>query len=399
MKNNPPKLLIVSPTPTHPPSAGNRARILSMVEALAGMGIEVHFVHLARDPADDDAMRAYWGERYTKVKYQWPPKTADAQWGRWGHVKRWLRARLTGDTYSRYNWDLDAWYNDHLDDVARELHAHEHFDAVLAEYVFLSRVLLDFPDILKLIDTHDVFANRFQQFLDNNETPVFFSTSPRQEGLGLDRADVVIAIQEAEAAHYRRITRARVIRVGHLLHVGEPQAAPEAANVLFVGSPNSVNVHGAEFFMREVLPLLRQRVAGARLLLAGRVCEKVADAEGCVKLGELDDLGSAYARADVVVNPRRFGTGLSIKSIEALARGKPLIATAPGCSGMEDGIGTAFLLAEDAPQFAEAIANLLEDHALYARLSEAGIAYARKHNDDNLAELKGVLTPLWESKD
>ncbi|MFP4500598.1 MAG: glycosyltransferase family 4 protein [Candidatus Hydrogenedentota bacterium] len=394
-----PKLLVVSPTPTHPPSAGNRARILSMVEAFAKMGIEVHFVHLARDPADDDAMRAYWGERYTKVKYQWPPKTAAANWGRWGRMTRRLRAWLTGDTYSVYNWDLDDWYNDHLDGVVRELHAREHFDAVLAEYVFLSRVLLDFPDTLKIIDTHDVFADRFQQFLDNNEKPVFFSTSPKQEGRGLDRADVVIAIQEAEAAHYRRITRAKVITVGHLLPVGASQSAPNAAHVLFVGSPNSVNVHGAQFFMTEVMPLLRERIPEAKLVLAGRVCENLEDAGDCVKLGALDDLDEAYAQADVVVNPRKFGTGLSIKSIEALAHGKPLVATRPGCSGMEDGIGTAFLLAEDAPAFADAVARILEDHALYARLSEAGIAYARKHNDANLAELKGVLAPLWESKD
>ncbi len=395
MNARPPKLLIVSPTPTHPSCAGNRARILSMVEALAAMGLEIHFVHLARDPADEEAMAAYWGERYTKVKYAWPPKTPDANWSALGRVGRRLRAWTTLGTYSPYNWDLDAWYNDTLDAHVQELHAKEHFDVVLAEYVFFSRSLLNFGGgVLKLIDTHDVFSNRFQQFLDNNETPVFFSTSPRNEGRGLDRADAVLAIQEREAEYFRTITRAQVINVGHLLPVRETQKATCGANVLFLGSPNSVNVHGAQFFLDDVLPELRKAIPHARLLLAGRVCEKVPDAEGCVKLGELPDLFEAYDQADVVVNPRKFGTGLSIKSIEALAYGKPLVATRPGCSGMEDGIGTAFLLAEDAEQFAQAVARILQDPALYASLSEAGVAYARRHNAHNLAELRTMLAPV-----
>lgn len=304
------KILVVSPTPTHATWAGNRARILCMMEMFRELGHEVHFLHLARDPADNDAMRDYWGDRFYSVKYKWPKRPPD------------------------------------------------------------QRVIFGTPD---------------------DERPAFFSVSPKDEARGLNRADVVMAIQSREQEYLETIVSTRVITVGHVVSVRPPQQAAKAQNILFGGSPNSVNVNAAEFFLTDVLPTVREQCPEARLLVAGRVCEKIADAEGCTKLGELDDLAEAYEAADIIINPRKFGTGLSIKSVEALSYGKPLVATPAGCTGMEDGAGTAFKLAENAAAFAEAVIELLSDPNRYREFAQAGHEYAVRYNAKTTAELKELL--------
>lgn len=387
------RILIVSPTPTHPPTAGNRIRILGMADALRAQGHALHFLHIGRDPADAAAMRAYWGADHTAVKYRWPRPRPEEGEPRGARLRRRLRAWLDGDTFSPHNWPLDAWYTAGIDDAIDALRAKRHFDAVIVEYVFFSRALLRFgPETLKIVDTHDRFADRYRRFLDAGQPPVFFSCSPGDEARGLDRADAVLAIQEEErAAIAARCRRARVITVGHAAPVAALARDPDPDTILFVGSANSINVDAAEFFLREVLPRVRAARPGARLLLAGSVCGKLPDDPACEKLGVLDDLADAYGRAAVVVNPRRLGTGLSIKSIEALACGRPLVATPAGATGIGDAAGDAFLLAETAGGLADAVLRLLGDPVYGGALVARGREYARRHNAASLAALGALL--------
>jgi glycosyltransferase involved in cell wall biosynthesis len=53
-------------------------------------------------------------------------------------------------------------------------------------------------------------------------------------------------------------------------------------------------------------------------------------------LGNQDSLVDTYARAAVVINPVKFGTGLPVKTIEALSYGKPIVATSAGGRDLED---------------------------------------------------------------
>ena len=51
-------------------------------------------------------------------------------------------------------------------------------------------------------------------------------------------------------------------------------------------------------------------------------------------LGRVDDLGAVYARARLLLLPTISGTGLSIKAVEALSTGLPLIASPMAFRGM-----------------------------------------------------------------
>lgn len=420
------RILVVSHAPTHPPTAGNSARILAMMDHLRNCGHDIHFVHLARQPGDNGAMREYWGNRFHSIPFRWPPRGQGRPQDRHGFpywVWRFIKTRLRGQPFpiadynpeiclqnhvyswkkyaralldfnktSYYNYLLDEWYRDELDTCISQLKNKNDFDVVLAQYIFCSRSLLHFDDrVLKLIDTHDVFSNRYRQYLENGEEPVFFSCSPADEARALDRADASFAIQKGEQKYLRTLTQKKIIHVGHIVPLHPPTRLRRGHRILFVGSDNSVNVHGARTFLDEAFGDIRSACPEAELVLVGSVCDHISDAPGLIKRGAVPMLDTAYEEADVVINPRRFGTGLSIKSIEAMSWGKPLVSTSAGATGLEDGAGTGFVLADRQTDFKEAIVRLLSDPEYYRKMSDGAYDYACDYNSMITEELRLLL--------
>lgn len=382
----PRRILVISPTPTHPTTAGNRVRILAMVDALRELGHQVHLLFIRAEPGDDVAMRAYHNEHFTSLSYKKPKPHRT----RFQNFAKAIQNRLNPE--SRYILKIDDWFNDWALPHIRALQEEKQFDVVLCEYVFFSKALTCFgADVLKIIDTHDIVGNRHQLFLKTGNRPVWFSTTPREEGKGLDRADAIIAIQENERAYFNQITQAKVMTVGHFLSIDNVyQGTGKGQQLLFVGSQNSINVDAYRYFIEHVFPLLRKRLPRANLLLAGRICEEVGDHAGVVKLGPLDDLREAYALADVVINPSQFGTGMNIKSIEALGYGMPLVTSPSGARGM-DATEAGFLVAETPQTFADAVARICCDPDLGKALSRQAHQYATNWNQRNMAVLAAML--------
>jgi glycosyltransferase involved in cell wall biosynthesis len=162
--------------------------------------------------------------------------------------------------------------------------------------------------------------------------------------------------------------------------------------MLFVGGPMGINVHGVTWFIDQVLPLVRRHVPEAELWLVGGICDRVGKAmPGVRRFGFADSLDDFYRRVAVVINPQQFGTGLSIKSVEALAHGVPLVTTASGARGLEEAAGVAFLQAESAGDFGECLVQLLREPAQREALAGRGAAFASRYHQRNLQALADVV--------
>lgn len=356
------KILVVSPVPTDPPDAGNRVRIATLAQALSTSGHDVHFAYVPMEQADTAAMAARFG----------PARLHTLPWARRGGARllalralRKLGRLLQLD--AGYMLGLDEWYDERITPALRDLHAAHRFDAVLVEYVFMSKALQAFDSpCLRLLDTHDSFGMRHRHYLASGLTPQWYSTSLAGEEAGFRRADVVLAIEANEArAFTRRLagSRTRVVQVGHLIDIGEPALPSDAPNLLFIGSGNLLNVQGARFFSEQVLPLIRSERPDVQLLLAGGVAAQVPDGPGIVKLGFVPRLQQAFAQAMVFVNPVLAGTGVNIKLLDALAAGMPIVSTTSGARGLDEhGSGAFAVVADaDAAGFSREVQKLISD--------------------------------------
>jgi len=134
--------------------------------------------------------------------------------------------------------------------------------------------------------------------------------------------------------------------------------------------------HGADWFIREVWPLIVNRVAHARLELVGRGSQAFAlkvGASGAISgIGEVESVVPYLGRASVVAVPIKQGSGTRYKIIEALACRVPVVSTTLGAEGLDLRSGETCLMEDSAQGFADAILSVLRDRDLAARLARKG---------------------------
>lgn len=97
-----------------------------------------------------------------------------------------------------------------------------------------------------------------------------------------------------------------------------------------------------------------------------------------------DEVRAAYEDADVVVFPVRWEEPWGLVPLEAMARGRPVVATGRGGSGeyLRDGENALLFEAGDGAELAAAVRRLADDPGLRARLVAAGKETAPRHTED-----------------
>ena len=161
------------------------------------------------------------------------------------------------------------------------------------------------------------------------------------------------------------------------------QSSSESVDLLFVGTSTDPNRAALKWFFEQVWPLIADRGYGVKIvgqvdLLARTSLPDIYQAYRPYFVGPIAiaELRSTYRAARCVFAPMVSGTGISIKTIEALALGKPFVGTSKAYRGMPmDLILQAGLQAHDSPQdFANAIVSALSEEQLAAAAS--GRAYS-----------------------
>lgn len=381
------RILVISPTPTHPAISGSRARIGMMISKMKAMAHCVHFLHIEREPGDQKQMKNVWGETYHTAAYQRPPKSIIQK------IIKKIKVLINSEY--RYQSNIDDWWDNSANEVIDSLQREYNFDVVMVEYVFFSKALECFPSsVLKIIDTHDIFSDRHKLYLNKGVKPQWFSTTRKEEKKALDRADLIIAIQDRERNFFTKLTDKPVMTVGHFVQLKPPGNSNLSHKILYVAAKNPINVQSIEWFISEVLTRIRSTVSNSELVIVGNICEIIPDADGVNKLGLVDNLESAYEIAGVVVNPMLYGTGLKIKNVEALGYSKPLVTSPVGADGLEDISGYAFLVAEEPEEFSAHVVKLLTDQELNKTLAQRAYESACNWNKDISAQLDQALRTL-----
>jgi glycosyltransferase involved in cell wall biosynthesis len=253
--------------------------------------------------------------------------------------------------------------------------------AVIVEYIFSAPVFSAVPSgILKLLDTIDVFSRKEEQVLAFGIRD-HLACSEKDERAFLLETDVIIAIQSQEAAILRELVPERQVILAGIDFDVAPSIDDEEElpnYVAVVASDNALNVHGLSAFLVECWPLIKERVPGVRLHIVGRVGDMCRIDDPSIRYsGWISDLDQTYREAKVIINPTVAGTGLKIKSVQALAHGKPLVAWTNGVEGLPYVGEAPYVKCESWPEFAAAVSELLRDDCRRRRLAERALAYAK----------------------
>lgn len=382
------KILMVSPCPMHPPNQGNRARIRNLYQAIQAAGHEVDFLNIKMENGSYDRDRDFVGEaHYYSLDYTYNEALPS-------FVRRFIK-RFTDRQYLFYvNNAIDDYCSKKTVNFVMALDAANHYDVIWVEYIFLSRIFEHFgSDKLKILDTHDRFTDRYKLYIKDHKPYRWFSVSGDDEKRAMMRADVIVAIQEEEGDIFKSMLGGqRSVRViGHQTELKKlPLSNPKT--MLFLASGNPLNIRTINYFVEEILPIVRCEIHDAELIIAGSVCQHLQwEDDGVKTIGMVDTLDSAYAMADIVINPIKWGTGLKIKCVEALAYRRVLVTSSNGAAGLDSGDNNHFIIADEPEVCAQAIIRLMTDEAQRIQIADSGYAYVQRLNQAISREIESVL--------
>lgn len=311
-----PRVLLVTFNRLIPADQGNARRIMQLVGLYKRQGFEVDLVY-HNEEGLDTALSAALASEFGRVTVVQSGASKRIQHP--GHICH-----------------ISDWYDPTLDAVCRHLHRLRGYKVVHANYVWYAPLLEQFGrDVVKVLDTHDVFANRSEKYTRAGMKPQWFSTTLADEDMALKLADAALAIQKEEAAEMADRGHRNILYLPYVEPCIRPFRVPDGSRPLtfgYLGSGNDWNILSMAAFLGQFQK--RTQTFPHPIVVAGGISKHVRERPGVIKLGFVKELHSFYDAIDIAINPMIGGTGLKIKTVEPLCYGKPVLTTPSGAQGL-----------------------------------------------------------------
>jgi len=237
------------------------------------------------------------------------------------------------------------------------------------------------PRSTRIIDFVDVDSQKWCDYADRERWPV--ATMYRREGKALLEAerriarefDASVFVSDAEAELFRQLApecrdRIRTVSNGvdwHHFSPGvdypDPYAGAGSSVLCFTGMMDYwPNVDAVTWFATTLFARLRHTMPSATFWIVGanpsRRVQKLAELPGVVVTGRVPDVRPYLARAGAVVAPLRIARGIQNKVLEAMAMGRPVVASEQAYEGLRAQPGRDLIVARDADDFVRGVEQI-----------------------------------------
>jgi glycosyltransferase involved in cell wall biosynthesis len=354
------RILVINPCSLYPDDSGNRKILSNICNFLREEGNEMHILCTGEKFRSNDfeVMNEKWPERlyiYQPFIYKWKLRFF----------------RIIGFLFrNRKNLKVDDWFPPGLSREVNLIVAAHNIDLIIVNYIWLSKLMTSAAQTKNILLTHDVFTDRNLKTNDN-----WFSVSKQEERKGLNRADIILAVQDDEARYFRQLTSKPVFPIYGYYNV-RPLSLVYSKCLLFLASDHIHNVRGLTHFISSCLPDIVKEIPEVKLIVAGGVCKHVKCAHPNVELiGSVSDLEYFYGLGNLVINPVFSGTGIKIKSMEALAFGKVVVAHSHTIEGMPFKEKLPIIVVDDSKSMALSIIECLNDMESMSFLQKEAVEY------------------------
>jgi sugar transferase (PEP-CTERM/EpsH1 system associated) len=205
------------------------------------------------------------------------------------------------------------------------------------------------------------------------------------------RFDCVIAVSAEDRDLMKREYGAQAVfdvPTGVDTEFYRPSGAIESSKhgIVFTGSMDWLpNEDAIRYFMREIMPLIKNKVPDASLTVVGRnppssLVDLSKEDPSLVITGRVDDVRPYIESAAAYVVPLRIGGGTRLKIFEAMAMEKPVVSTTIGAEGLPLTNGVELLVADEPETFGDAVVKVLSDRSWASELAQRAAAAVRQNH-------------------
>jgi len=251
-----------------------------------------------------------------------------------------------------------------------------------------------------IVDMHDMQSARIKAdvlpTLPKLRRAKYLKVFINSEIKSLNKCDLAISISPVETKAIEETYKPKA-KVVTLKATDDPRfgySRKRVHDISFIGSNSAPNVDGLVWFIEQVLPIVAEALPRTRFLIQGNVTRgkivKGAIANSSYRYmikqqGFVESLASVYGESKVMVCPIRYGTGMKIKVVEAMAYGKAIVGTSIAFEGIDISEGLA--CHDDADGFAASVITLIKDEdARRSAEKAAALTFANQHSYKSLIE-------------
>ncbi|HSY52283.1 MAG TPA: glycosyltransferase family 4 protein [Thermoanaerobaculia bacterium] len=397
------KILFVGPVFPLPAHSGGQVATFETLRSLQAL-CEIHL--LVPPPEHDrEANQAAFQRLLPNVRLHFYPTRLPRGLEMYAAA---ARAAVTGRSY----WAL-SWKNRELRESVERLHAHEAFDVVHCEW-FQPAVSLSGLDLPLVIRTYDVHFLVMQAWADNLPATsrlrrLYWRAQARRfrsfEAETLSSSKAVVAVSADDEAVLRSCGLQNIVTIPppRALEPLDPDHGPAIGKplALFIGRLDMAPNRLAFFvFADEVWPRVRQEVKGrVRVVFAGGFPDddvrRRAVECGIEIHAPLTDADATrlFREADLFLSPVTSGTGIKVKTLDAMAHGKAMIGFQGAFRGVTAEHGLHAMIADTPADFARVFEQLIDDGPQRRALGAAARGLIRTSFDP--AMLAGRLVEVY----
>jgi sugar transferase (PEP-CTERM/EpsH1 system associated) len=383
------KLLFLAHRIPYPPNKGDKIRSYHELRALSEHGHEIHLLAFADDANDldyqVDLARLCASVQIVRLR------------------KLWAKLRALATLLTSLPLTLGYFNSRKMRRLVKRAIEQKGFDAIfvyssaMAQYIpvdWRSRTIVDFVDVdsekwheyaERTSGLHSwlygVEARRLKKF--ELEIVAGFAnsvlTTRREANLLSDldeftrRARVRIIINGVDLDYFQPSVRGSVYPLVTKRSTGSKSRDISTPRLVFTGAMDYfANVQAVQWFVAEILPLIRQHEPQTEFLIVGsnpnNEVKKLAEQPGVRVTGTVKDIRPYLREATACVVPLRIARGVQNKLLEAMACGKAVVATSESAAGLRVTNKEQLLIADSPADFAAAVIEAIRDENLREKL-------------------------------
>jgi glycosyltransferase involved in cell wall biosynthesis len=371
------KVLIIGSRIPFPLHDGGAIATFNLLKGLTDIGIETTYISLntLKHFADQQTIQNEFGFLESIIPYQIDTKIRPLK----------ALANLFGNASYNierfYDPGFEALLIQHLQQNTYDI---VHFEGLFATpYIDAIKRQTNVPTLLR---QHNIEYQIWERLAKNEKQPIkkwylklLAKRMKRYELMAIQKFDRLVCIAETDEMVLQQFTNHNKIETipgGFIIKEADLKIQTPTANAIYhIGSMEWLpNQQAMEWFHNFVWPKVIQQLPLAQFFMAGKNMPEAYQSWATANfkvMGEVEDAHAFAADKAILIVPLQSGSGIRMKTIEAMLMGKAVVTTSIGAQGLPIKNHEHCVIADAAEDFAKAIIDLLNNPEKINELGKA----------------------------